>query len=81
MVLWSTLVRVSVLINSKAGSVNAELIEAKVREALFRCDLRFSRPRDFDGTLRFFARRKRSKGQMRSLFAAETALSTWLCSV
>lgn len=36
--------RVSVLINSKAGSVNADLIEAKVREALFRCDLRFSRP-------------------------------------
>lgn len=37
--------RVSVLINSKAGSVNAELIEAKVREALFRCDLRFCRPK------------------------------------
>lgn len=36
--------RVSVLINSKAGSVNAEMIEAKVREALFRCDLRFCRP-------------------------------------
>ena len=36
--------RVSVLINSKAGSVNAELIESKVREALFRCDLRFCRP-------------------------------------
>ncbi|UXR64466.1 kinase [Bdellovibrio bacteriovorus] len=36
--------RVSVLVNSKAGSVNAELIEAKVREALFRCDLRFCRP-------------------------------------
>lgn len=36
--------RVSVLINSKAGSVNAELIEAKVRESLFRCDLRFCRP-------------------------------------
>ncbi|KYG68307.1 kinase [Bdellovibrio bacteriovorus] len=36
--------RVSVLVNSKAGSVNADLIEAKVREALFRCDLRFSRP-------------------------------------
>lgn len=36
--------RVSVLINSKAGSVNADLVEAKVREALFRCDLRFCRP-------------------------------------
>lgn len=36
--------RVSVLINSKAGSVNADLIEAKVREALFRCDLQFCRP-------------------------------------
>lgn len=36
--------RVSVLINSKAGSVNADLIEAKVRDSLFRCDLRFSRP-------------------------------------
>lgn len=36
--------RVAVLVNSKAGSVNAELIEAKVREALFRCDLHFCRP-------------------------------------
>lgn len=36
--------RVSVLINSKAGSVNADLIEAKVRDSLFRCDLRFCRP-------------------------------------
>lgn len=37
--------RVSVIINSKAGSVNADLIEAKVRDSLFRCDLRFCRPR------------------------------------
>ncbi len=36
--------RVSVLINSKAGSVNADLIEEKVRASLFRCDLRFCRP-------------------------------------
>lgn len=36
--------RVSVIINSKAGSVNAELIEAKVKQSLFRCDLRFSSP-------------------------------------
>lgn len=40
--------RVSVLINSKAGSVNADLVEAKVREALFRCDLRFCRPQTLD---------------------------------
>lgn len=31
--------RVSVLINPKAGSVNASLLEEKIREALFRCDL------------------------------------------
>ncbi|MGZ3773478.1 MAG: diacylglycerol/lipid kinase family protein [Pseudobdellovibrionaceae bacterium] len=36
--------RVSVLINSKAGSVNADLIESKVSESLFRCDLRFCKP-------------------------------------
>lgn len=36
--------RVSVLINSKAGSVNAELIESKVQESLFRCELSFCRP-------------------------------------
>lgn len=36
--------RVSVIINSKAGSVDAELIEAKIKESLFRCDLRFCRP-------------------------------------
>lgn len=36
--------RVSILINSKAGSVNADLVEAKVRESLFRCDLHFCRP-------------------------------------
>lgn len=36
--------RVSVLINSKAGSVNASLIESKVKEALFRCDLQFCSP-------------------------------------
>lgn len=36
--------RVSILINSKAGSVNADLIEAKVRDSLFRCQLSFCRP-------------------------------------
>ncbi len=33
--------RVSVIVNPKAGSVNAELVEAKIRESLFRCDLHF----------------------------------------
>jgi diacylglycerol kinase family enzyme len=36
--------RVSVIINSKAGSVNPALIIDKVSEALFRCDLHFSNP-------------------------------------
>lgn len=39
--------RVSILINSKAGSVNADLIEAKVRDSLFRCQLSFCRPQSF----------------------------------
>lgn len=36
---------ISVIINSKAGSVDADLVEGKVREALFRCDLSVCRPR------------------------------------
>lgn len=37
--------RVSVLINERAGSVNADFIEGKIRESLFRCDLRIARPK------------------------------------
>ncbi|MGZ3770187.1 MAG: diacylglycerol/lipid kinase family protein [Bdellovibrio sp.] len=47
--------RVSVLINSKAGSVNAELIVAKVRESLFRCDLSFCIPQSIEEMKDFFA--------------------------
>lgn len=36
--------RVSVIINSKAGSVNPALIKAKIEEALFRCDLHYCSP-------------------------------------
>lgn len=36
--------RVSVIINPRAGSVNPKLIEAKVSEALFRCELSFCVP-------------------------------------
>lgn len=39
---------VSIIINCKAGSVNADLIEEKVRDALFRCDLHFSRPKSIE---------------------------------
>lgn len=54
--------RVSVLINSKAGSVNAELIEAKIRESLFRCDLSFCRPQNLT--------------EMRDFLSEEAALKT-----
>lgn len=40
--------RVSIIINSKAGSVNADLIEAKVRDSLFRCQLSFCRPQSLE---------------------------------
>ncbi len=46
--------RVDVFINSRAGFVNADVIEKKVRRALFRCDLHFHRPAtvaDFQGVL------------------------------
>lgn len=33
--------RISVIINPKAGSLKLELVERKIREALFRCDLEF----------------------------------------
>lgn len=47
--------RVSVVINSKAGSVDETLIEEKVREALFRCDLRFLIPQCLEDTEKFAA--------------------------
>lgn len=53
--------RVSVLINSKAGSLNAELVEAKVREALFRCDLRFCRPRSLEEMAEFIHNERAQK--------------------
>lgn len=53
--------RVSVLVNSKAGSVNAELIEAKVREALFRCDLRFCRPQTLTEMCDFLSEERAQK--------------------
>ncbi len=40
--------RVSVVINPKAGSVNPKLIEEKIREVLFRCDLVFSKSRTLE---------------------------------
>ena len=39
--------RVSIVINSKAGSVNEKLIREKIATALFRCDLNFSVPESF----------------------------------
>lgn len=40
--------RVSVVINPKAGSVNPGLIEEKIRSALFRCDLVFSKSKTLE---------------------------------
>lgn len=40
--------RVSVVINPKAGSVNPTLIEEKIRSALFRCDLVFSKAKTLE---------------------------------
>ncbi len=44
---------ISIIINSKAGSVDADLIESKVRDALFRCDLCFSRPQSREELIDF----------------------------
>jgi len=41
-------VRVSIVINPKAGSVNPGLIEEKIRSALFRCDLVFSKSKTLE---------------------------------
>lgn len=38
--------KISIIINQKAGSVDPILIEKKVRTALFRCDLHFCKPQD-----------------------------------
>jgi diacylglycerol kinase family enzyme len=40
--------QVSVIINPRAGSVDPDLVEAKIRTALFRCELRFCRPRSLE---------------------------------
>lgn len=45
--------RVSVVINSKAGSVNAQLVETKIREALFRCDLQICQSFDLEEMCQF----------------------------
>lgn len=47
--------RVAVVINSKAGSVDEALVESRVREALFRCDLRFLVPQSLEETEAFAA--------------------------
>lgn len=47
--------RVAVIINSKAGSVDETLVRQKVEEALFRCDLRFLVPQSHDDTAVFLA--------------------------
>jgi diacylglycerol kinase family enzyme len=41
-------VRVSIVINPKAGSVNPKLIEEKIRQALFRCDLVFAKSKNLE---------------------------------
>ncbi len=40
--------RVSILINPKAGSANQAQVESIVREALFRCDLHFANPQTLE---------------------------------
>lgn len=48
--------RVSVIINPRAGSVNPQLIEAKVSQALFRCDLSFCQPQTLQEMATFLNR-------------------------
>lgn len=45
--------RIAIIINSKAGSVNEVLVEEKIREALFRCELIFCVPKSLDEMDRF----------------------------
>lgn len=45
--------RVSVIINPKAGSVKLDLLERKIRDALFRCDLHFHLCSDLDDLCKF----------------------------
>lgn len=40
--------KVSAIINAKAGSVNASLVESKIRDALFRCDLNLIHPQSIE---------------------------------
>ncbi|WP_413560569.1 diacylglycerol/lipid kinase family protein [Bdellovibrio sp. HCB209] len=47
--------RVSILINPKAGSSNQGQVEAIVREALFRCDLHFAYPTTLEDMDQFLA--------------------------
>lgn len=54
--------RVAVIINSKAGTVNEALIRDKVEEALFRCELSFASPRSLE-ELAVFAETEIDKSQ------------------
>lgn len=80
-VLEEVFVRVSVIINPKAGSVNPKLIEEKVRTALFRCDLVFSKAQTLEEMDRFLSDEMAQKTDYFLICGGDGTINTCLQSL
>ncbi|MEK6773620.1 MAG: diacylglycerol kinase family protein [Bdellovibrionota bacterium] len=70
--------RVSVLINPKAGTVKEDLIERKVREALFRCELNFHSAPSTDSMSNFIKKELAEKTDVLMICGGDGTISTTL---
>lgn len=73
--------RVSVIINPKAGSVNPKLIEAEVSAALFRCDLQFSLPQNLEEMSAFLNEEMAQKTDFFLICGGDGTINTCLQSL
>lgn len=73
--------RVSVVINPKAGSVNPKLIEEKVRTALFRCDLVFANSQTLEEMDQFLRQEMAQKTDYFLICGGDGTINTCLQSL
>ncbi|WP_413290559.1 diacylglycerol/lipid kinase family protein [Bdellovibrio sp. HCB337] len=73
--------RVSVVINPKAGSVNPKLIEEKVRTALFRCDLVFANSQTLEEMDQFLRQELAEKTDFFLICGGDGTINTCLQSL
>jgi diacylglycerol kinase family enzyme len=74
-------VRVSVIINPKAGSVNPKLIEEKIRTALFRCELVFSQSQTLAEMDQFLSEEMNQKTDFFLICGGDGTINTCLQSL